>query len=143
VGGTGTGKTVAAALAAKLWLAQGVDTYTPSGGIPPERVVWVAAPELASLSTFDREDRAWLSRMERAALLVLDEVGSEALTEHAQSRLERLIDARYAAMKETVVASNCSVELLKERVGQRITDRIREAGRVVNCGNVSLRGVKP
>jgi hypothetical protein len=138
LGEPGTGKTVAAAEACRLSLATSHPTLF--GFTDP--AVWVACAELANLSSFTDADRAWFERMQSAWLLVLDDLGTEQLHAQAQQRLERLIDERYGNNRRTVITSNASKEAFQERVGARITDRIREAGRVVNCGNVSLRRAK-
>lgn len=139
LGETGTGKTVAAAYAA----LQAISAHRPGPtGSPTDIVVWAAAADLSALSTFTESDKDWLERMKRCRLLVLDDLGSEAVHEHAQQRLDRLIDERYGNNRLTVITSNASVDIFKQRVGARIADRMREAGRVVNCGNQSLRGVK-
>jgi DNA replication protein DnaC len=92
------------------------------------------------LSSFGEADRLWFERMQATGLLVLDELGGEALHDHALARLERLVDSRHGEAKRVVITSNTDAETFKARVGSRIVDRLREAGRVVNCGNQSLRG---
>jgi hypothetical protein len=139
LGGVGAGKTVAAAYLLRKRLADAASAQRPSGGTHRDVGMWVASSELASLSTFTEADRAWFERMQECAILVLDDFGTEDLHSHAVQRLERLIDVRYGNGRETVLTSNCNLDGFVKRVGERIADRFREAGRVVVCGDVSLR----
>jgi hypothetical protein len=139
LGGVGAGKTVAAAFLVRKRLADAAAVQRPSGSNLRESCMWVASSELASLSTFTDADRTWFERMQDCQLLVLDDFGTEDLHTHAVQRLERLIDVRYGNERETVLTSNCNVQGFAARAGERIADRFREAGRIVVCGDVSLR----
>jgi DNA replication protein DnaC len=101
--------------------------------------MWVASAELAVLSSFTEADRVWFERMGDAGFLVLDDFGAEAMHDHAKQRMERLIDLRYGSGRPTILTSNCDEEEFKARAGNRVVDRFREAGRVVQCGDVSMR----
>lgn len=141
LGDVGTGKSVAAAYAC-LQQASLEDPNTRPTGWDRESCVWVASAELAALSSFEAADKAWFQRMQDCALLVLDDLGTEQLHPQAQQRLERLLNARHEHSRRTVITSNATKDVFKTHVGARISDRIRDSGRVVNCGNQSLRGVE-
>lgn len=139
LGKPGTGKTVAAALACQLRLGLTLPNNWVGCGAPRDAALWVASADLASLSSFTEADREWFERMLTCGLLVLDDFGAERLHEQARQRIERLIDGRYSTSRMTLITSNANWGEFSERVGARIVDRLREAGRVVNCGNQSLR----
>jgi DNA replication protein DnaC len=61
-------------------------------------------------------------------LLVLDEVGVQFGSETEKMILFEILNERYNAMKPTILISNLSLENLREFVGDRILDRMRENG---------------
>jgi DNA replication protein DnaC len=70
----------------------------------------------------------WLKSLARVQLLVLDEVGRSSKTDNAQNAFFRLIDARYEAMRPTVVLSNLDRQGAIEVLGDAAYDRLTEAG---------------
>lgn len=138
LGGPGAGKTVAAAFALRAFLMANSGRLVATGAKAREGM-WVASADMAVLSSFTESDRSWFERMGEAGFLVLDDFGAEAMHDHAKQRVERLIDLRYGAGRPTVLTSNCDPDTFVERAGARVVDRFREAGRIVQCGDVSLR----
>lgn len=126
LGATGTGKTVAAAVVAIEAIREGW------------LVEYARAAEVARLSSFDA-GAARLDALRRAGLLVLDDVGIESLTPHAQETLALLCDERHAARRATVVCSNLDRKALAERLGARLADRIRGDGMVVTLKETRSR----
>jgi DNA replication protein DnaC len=127
IGGVGSGKTVAAA-----WLA--------SDALGKKQTVeWVATLQASRSSAFGPEsearERAWM----RADLLVVDDAGAEFASDAWRSILAAVLDARWGNNLRTVITSNLKLAELKERLGARTMDRIAQDGRVVACGDVSLR----
>lgn len=121
-GGVGTGKThVSCAIASRL-LARGV------------RIRRCTVPEfLRDIRDTWRRDSAEstseaLQRYIDPDLLVLDEVGLHRGTEDVLLQLFELIDARYNAVRPTILVSNLTVDELVEFVGERVIDRLREGG---------------
>jgi DNA replication protein DnaC len=64
----------------------------------------------------------------RPHLLVLDEVGASLGTDHEMAILFDVLDQRYAALRSTVLISNCTARELEAAIGERIVDRFRENG---------------
>lgn len=143
LGGTGCGKTVAACLGLSeaIRLVDGDE-----GGVPSARNVgrFVKAIQLVRAGTFDGE---FWGALERAPVLVLDDLGSEPLDEKgwALGNIAALLDARYDARRRTIVTSNLPWARLRARYceadGGRLLDRVREAGAVVEFDGKSMRAV--
>ena len=81
-----------------------------------------------------------LTELTRPVLLVLDEVGVGVATEGEQRHLFEVIDARYAQRRPVVVLSNLLTAQVREAIGDRSYDRIRESCRVLVCDWASHRG---
>lgn len=75
----------------------------------------------------------------RAKLLVLDDVGTEKMTEWAEERLFEIIDYRYNEILPTVITTNLTPDAMKVAVGDRIYDRIREMCKLVTMTAKSQR----
>lgn len=75
------------------------------------------------------------------SLLVLDEVGVGLGTDHERAMMHDVLAGRYDRKKPTILVSNLSLEEVKEALGDRIVDRIREdKGTVLECSWESWRG---
>ena len=61
-------------------------------------------------------------------LLVIDEIGVQYGSDTERLFLFDIIDGRYNEMKPTVLISNLGIDSIKEAVGERIIDRLREDG---------------
>lgn len=126
IGGVGAGKTVAAA-----WL---VRESIRSGGTG----AMTRPTRLAAISGFEEGARE-LERLGRVDLLAIDDLGTENLTEHAFARLNEILDARYEGQTRTVLTSNAKWETLRQRLGERIVDRLAESGQVTGLAGKSKR----
>jgi DNA replication protein DnaC len=126
LGGTGTGKTTAAAWAIREVLRQN------------ETAACRTASRIARMSGFD-EGAAELERLSEVSLLVVDDVGAEMQTAWGAGLLSELLDNRHQAFRKTILTSNLGQEPFKQRVGERMVDRIREDGKVVVLGGRSMR----
>lgn len=73
-------------------------------------------------------------------LLVIDEIGVGFGTEAEAAQLFDVIDRRYQLSNPLVLISNLAVPDLREALGDRLFDRIREASQVVPCNWPSHRG---
>jgi DNA replication protein DnaC len=62
------------------------------------------------------------------SLLILDEVQMQQGSEHEKRLMFEVINKRYEAVKPTILLSNLGPEALKEYLGDRIMDRLREGG---------------
>jgi DNA replication protein DnaC len=70
----------------------------------------------------------WIRELARVHLLVLDEVGRSSSTANAQNAFFRLIDARYEAVRPTMLLSNLDRQGVVEVLGDAAYDRLTEAG---------------
>jgi DNA replication protein DnaC len=73
----------------------------------------------------EREAIAWFSRFN---LLILDEVGVQFGSDTERMILFEIINKRYENMLPTIFLSNLSIANLKDFVGDRIIDRMKENG---------------
>lgn len=142
-GGPGAGKTIAAANVVADFLdaerAKEPGFVLPSAGRKPSGAKVVRAAEGQRLGLFDEDSRAAVQQMRRVALLVLDDMGTEMLTDVWRQQLDDVIDARYSDKLRTIVTTNLTPEAFKERYGARIADRIRQTAMVVQLGVESMR----
>lgn len=124
LGGTGTGKTTAAA-----WLASEV------GGSRPGLV---RSSALERAGRYDHELAEWVSSR---TLLVVDDLGVEYQDSKGAFRsvLDELIDVAYGARRRLVVTSNLDAAGVADRVGDRIWSRLCAAAKLANCGVRDLR----
>jgi DNA replication protein DnaC len=125
-GPTGVGKTVAA-----CWLA----LQQPLRSRP----AFLRASEFAALSRYDSDARA---RWSDPSWLVLDDVGAEFADAKGSfaAALDELVDLFYAHKRVLVMTTNLTSVDFAARCGERITDRLREAGAWIAIASSSLRG---
>lgn len=72
-------------------------------------------------------------------LLIIDDLGTEQLTEWSSSILYEIIDTRYRSDKPLIITTNLQKQDLQNRYHQRINDRIFEMCPLVNCNGNSIR----
>jgi DNA replication protein DnaC len=61
-------------------------------------------------------------------LLILDEVGSQFGSDTEKLFIFDIIDGRYQEMKQTILISNLDINGVKDVIGERCVDRLREGG---------------
>ena len=121
----GTGKSVAA-----TWLVREVI-------MAGDTAAFVKASDIAKLSQFEA-GAVELEHFKGVHLLVIDDFGAELLTEYAKSQLHELLDHRHEHFGRTIITSNLpwttttmngqTIIGMKERLGERIEDRIAQDG---------------
>lgn len=79
----------------------------------------------------------------RLALLVIDEIGVGFGSEAEHVQLFDVIDLRYKHRRPTVLLSNLPAKGLKDAMGDRAYDRLREGAQVLACNWDSHRGQPP
>lgn len=134
-GGTGAGKTSAAA-----WVA------LEAGGLSP---AFVRATELEARGRYDKALRTWLRGR---SMLVIDDLGVEVLDDRGvfRSLLDEIIDTFYGNKRRVVITTNLLAKRkvlgnadeepqFLERYGERVASRLRECGRWADCGALDLR----
>lgn len=76
-------------------------------------------------------------------LLVIDEIGIGFGSEAEHVQLFDVIDLRYKLRRPTVLLSNLPAKGLKDAMGDRAYDRLREGAQVLACNWDSYRGKPP
>lgn len=61
-------------------------------------------------------------------LLILDEVGGSKGSEHEMQLMFDIINKRYEHARPTIILTNLDATALREHLGERVTDRLREGG---------------
>lgn len=116
-GGTGRGKTR---------LAAAVGNYRRE--TDPSGVLFVIVPDLLDRlrSSFSpHPDRAYddvFEQVRNAALLILDDLGSQTGTPWAEEKLFQLLNYRYNACLPTVITTSLTVKDMDGRLASRLTD---------------------
>lgn len=146
VGGYGTGKSGLAAVIAREFLKQGQEViYRKSAEILAELRAAPWRAEQQGQEAAPPTELAIIQRASEAGLLVLDDLGAEALVGPAADRcveaLMLMLDGRLNAGLPTVITTNLSNAELVKRVGGRLVDRIApdSVGVVVALETPSLR----
>jgi DNA replication protein DnaC len=75
-------------------------------------------------------------------LLVIDEFQERGETAFENRMLNHLLDLRYGDLTDTLLIANLEPEELVESVGESITERLREAGGIIECNWPSFRDRK-
>jgi DNA replication protein DnaC len=121
-GKPGTGKTHLAAAIGLAWMSKGyvVAFTTAMGAIRSVRETWrrdSGRSEAEAIEAFAMPD-----------LLILDEVGQQYGSDGEKVILFDLINARYERSRPMLVMSNLEVDGVREFLGERAFDRLREGG---------------
>lgn len=129
-GGTGTGKTLAAA-----WFVANLGAH-----MNPK---WVSAPDLARVRR-DRDAEDPVDEAIKARALVIDDVGTEHASDSgwATGQIARVIESRYADGAPTLITTNLDRADFKGRYGERVNDRLNEQGIYIAIAGSSRRGAK-
>jgi DNA replication protein DnaC len=100
---------------------------------------FATAEEIAS-----PEGSELIGRAKSTRLLVLDEMGAEALYDAGAARLHALIADRYAHERRTLITTNLNLEAWGARYGARLVDRFRrgDGGKWKEYAGESLRAVQ-
>ena len=117
-GDVGTGKTFAAACIANYLLERRVPVVMTS-----------FVKLLDSMKGFRDEDESMIVRLNKAKLLIIDDLGAERGTDTALEKVYNIVDSRYRAGRPIILTTNLSMEEMKENLDIRYTriyDRIFE-----------------
>jgi DNA replication protein DnaC len=121
VGGVGTGKT----LLASAMLDKLVDKHDCT-------IIKVIDLVRSLKATWSKESNATEEQLIdyycKQDLLIIDEVGSQFGSDTEKLFIFDIIDGRYQDMKPTILISNLDIEGVKECIGDRCVDRLREGG---------------
>jgi DNA replication protein DnaC len=136
IGPPGTGKTHLALAAAWSWLEEGhgaASYYQVETLLDTLRNSYNHKERKA-----DEQGETILNYVSRCSLTVLDDMGAEAVTEWAWSKLDSIVDYRYIHKLPLIVTSNVA----PERLPPRIADRLFEGQVVVLKGDSYRRREK-
>lgn len=86
-----------------------------------------------------REHQIDISAYTSPDVLILDDLGAEKPTEWAKDRLYLLTNRRWLECRPTIVTTNLDGEGLKDQIGARIYDRLRDGATGVAIGGESRR----
>ena len=121
VGGVGTGKTL---LASAM-----LDSLVDNHKCEIIKVIDVVRELKATWSKdSDTSEEKLISYFCRLDLLILDEVGSQFGSDTEKLFIFDIIDGRYQDMKPTILISNLDIDGVKDAIGERCVDRLREGG---------------
>ncbi len=132
-GDVGTGKSIAAAYALKHAIEA-----APYGA----KSAFRRASGVVRMSAFDEGARE-LEFLKSASMLVIDDLGTEHATSWGQSLIHEIFDTRHDDRRRTIITTNIKREQLKAALGDRLSDRIAQDGKVVCLEGKSMRRTPP
>lgn len=101
---------------------------------------FLRAAAFARSSRFDQDERrGWLN----AGALVLDDLSTEDAKGSFVADLDELIDVFYGSRRPLLITTNLVAVEFKRKYGERIADRLREAGKWIAVAGESLRKPRP
>ncbi|MFC9821424.1 ATP-binding protein [Streptomyces erythrochromogenes] len=122
----------------------------------PEKYEFIAitAPDMYALLRPGGSERGTeyeVQRLKRIPLLLIDDLGTEKITEFTEEATYRLLNERYNESLPTVITSNLEADSRDEKgvrrgpdltttLGARITDRLRQMTTVIGMDGPSRRG---
>lgn len=129
-GGVGTGKTFSAACIANALLDRGISVFMTS-----------FAQLLGTSRGFDA-DRETVDRMNRARLLIIDDLGAERSTDFALEKVYSIIDSRYQSGLPMILTTNLELSEMQNCSDiryKRVYERILQVCYPVMFAGQSLR----
>jgi DNA replication protein DnaC len=143
-GSFGTGKTHESYGALRRIAEAGLDRY---------EVIAITAPDMYALMRPGGSERGTeyeVKRLKKIPLLLIDDLGTEKVSEFTEEATYRLLNERYNESLPTLITSNLPADSrdkngkkqgpdLIEKLGERIADRLREITRIVPMDGPSRR----
>jgi DNA replication protein DnaC len=131
-GGVGSGKTHFAAAVVYAYLR--IENY--------DQVLFATMPDLldrirATYNGGERDDI--LERALTVPVLVLDDLGTEKVTDWVLEKIYQIVNHRYNDMALTICTSNYAPSMLAKRIGERAVSRLLEMCRVVKLEGADRR----
>ena len=121
VGGVGTGKTLLASII--------IEKLVDKNKCEIIKLIEIIRCLKASWSkNSDTDEQGVIDYFVRLDLLIIDEVGSQFGSDTEKLFIFEIIDGRYQDMKQTILISNLDIDGIKECIGERCVDRLREGG---------------
>ena len=129
VGDSGVGKTIAAVLIMRRWLAERAQTDAIQ--VPPAQGEWrfVSCSKLIMQLqvSWRRDDQDAFSILERIASyprLVLDDLGTTRTTDYVKSSIYFILNERESWSRQTIITSNYHLDVIDEQFDPRVSSRI-------------------
>lgn len=97
---------------------------------------------LQDMGSFDKDDGEYIGRLNRAKLLIIDDLGAERGTDFALEKVYNIVDSRYRSGKPVIFTTNLELSQMKacEDIRyNRIYDRIYEMCYPVKVEGLSWR----
>jgi DNA replication protein DnaC len=121
VGGVGTGKTLLASII--------IEKLVDKNKCEIIKLIEIIRSLKASWSKDnDTDEQGVIDYFIGLDLLIIDEVGSQFGSDTEKLFIFEIIDGRYQDMKQTILISNLDIDGIKEVIGERCVDRLREGG---------------
>jgi DNA replication protein DnaC len=135
-GESGVGKTHLVCAMAKYILEQGVEVLFYNTGDFVEKL----REEFENGIKYDEEYLGlFRETMNFKGILIFDDLGAEKISDWVRERLYLIINKKYEDMVPMIFTSNCDLEILSARLGDRVTSRIREVSEIINFTGVDMR----
>lgn len=142
VGATGSGKTFAACATLNGWL---VSAASDGEEITAHFVVWndlLMRVRSTYMPSAGETEWAIISALQRARLVVLDDVGAEHRRDGSTwgpSILEAIIDGRYRRQRATILTTNLEPAALQAGMDPRTVSRLTAVAQVIQFGAEDMR----
>ncbi len=118
-GPSGLGKTFLSSCIANHLIGQGIDVIYQSSG-----VIFSLLDRIKFGKNVTEEDNFTLQKILDTDLLILDDLGTEFITEFSVSELFRILNTRALNEKKTIISTNLSLADIKRIYSERIFSRI-------------------
>lgn len=130
IGGTGLGKTHLSAAIGNAVSSKGILTVYESAA----QIV-----DIYDQTRFNRIDASEKKKFENCELLIIDDLGTENVTQYSVSVISSLIDVRLVNGKQTVISTNLTPEKIKKIYGDRVFSRLFGEYRVLQFVGGDIR----
>lgn len=135
-GPTGQGKTFLSSCIAKAVMDKGYTVQYQTAGTLFSMIAD------SKFSAYDAPIKAEVENLYRCDLLIIDDVGTEVITQYTVSVFFELLNSRMVSGKKMVLNSNLSLRELQDIYSQRIASRIAEFEILRFIGNRDIRLMK-
>jgi hypothetical protein len=141
-GKSGTGKSFGAAFAVHEYLRSRIlnlldrKTWENVNKIGVSTMMWYSAADIVG-------NTSAASRAKKEILAVIDDLGKEGDSSNGLTAIRSVISKRYDAKLPTVITTSLTMAGIDARYGRYIVEKIvedvRHGGKIVDCGDVSMR----
>lgn len=124
----------------KTHLACAITKYIIKTKLIP--VIFVQSIDLLlELRDFDKKvsELEMIERFTNIPLLIIDDFGTEKLTDWAQQVFYKIINDRLLTKKPIIITTNYNLQELENRLGERISSRIASICKVIKMQDINYR----